>query len=66
MNMKWEFRPCSDCQLQLGCPHSKYAGKFIAGATKEAKAVILKEFCSKNRISGDTSSEDETELQEDV
>lgn len=59
--MKWEQRPCNDCQLQLGCPHSKLAGSFAVDATKFVREVVLKQFCKQNRI----SKEDNRGLSED-
>lgn len=46
----WEVRDCKNCQLRLGCPHSKYAGEYVIEPTDFMKPVILSQWCDMNKI----------------
>lgn len=50
MNNKWEDRPCGDCKVKMGCPHSLFAGRFAIELPKFMKDKFMKEYCFVNKI----------------
>ena len=50
MNNKWEDRPCNDCKIKMGCPHSLFAGEFVIEIPEFMKNIYMKEYCSVNTM----------------
>lgn len=53
MNKQWEQRNCRNCKIQLGCPYSTLAERFMIQPTEDVKLMILETICSKLKIRDD-------------
>lgn len=50
MNIKWENRPCGNCKISMGCPHSLLAGEYVIEIPEFMRKIYMKEHCTHNTV----------------